>query len=181
MIRPKDIGRWTLYSLTDWQYHGNKLGCDDLLDEDGNLVVTINVMDIAKDEVFEESYLVEGVPKKVFVLEADNRWSIYLKLKWLTPEIIQQALDEFGWLVDKRFTFEPYVLPQQLERRYRRRRERERREVEQAREKGELRDADEFLAELKQQDEKGEKKGRHSPKKVSDKRLAEIKIQKLKF
>src|ERR1035441_4302726 len=119
----------TLYSRADWKFHKNRLGYDDVIDAKGRLVATVGVMDIAADEVLQEQYLAFGTPKEIFVRAADGRWSIYVAVAWLTPAVVQAALDSLGKLLGRAFVFEPHNLPERLEARYRREAERMRKDA----------------------------------------------------
>ena len=77
-------------------------------------------MDIAADEMLQASYLGGGMPKELFVREADGWWSIYLSVPWLTPTNVQSALTNLAKLLRRTFVFDPYRLPTKLEARYRR-------------------------------------------------------------
>lgn len=170
----------SLYSLADWKYHHNQLGYDDLVDGGGRLVVTVNVLDIAVDEMLSREYIAAGFPKKMFILESDNRWMIYLNAKWLTPKIIQQALDEFGKMVGRRFRFEPNRLPPNLDKRYRKVSERMRQEVEHARTHSGLKSAAGLLKTFKKNEIRRKIQSKEKLA-VASKRLVEIIAHKLKF
>jgi hypothetical protein len=109
----------TLYSRADWKFHKGRLGYDDVVDGHGRLVATVNVMDIAADEMLRESFLADEPPREIFVRDADRSWSVYLSVTWLTPKTVQAALDKLGKLLGRAFCFEPYRLPPKLTARYR--------------------------------------------------------------
>ena len=117
---PSNMKTETLYSRADWKYHKDKLGYDDVIDSRGRLVATINVMDIAADEMLRESYLADEPLSEIFARDADGYWSIYLSVNWLSPKNVQAALDKLGKLLGRAFCFEPYDLPAKLSARYRR-------------------------------------------------------------
>jgi hypothetical protein len=110
----------TLYSRADWKFHKNRLGYDDVIDAKGRLVATVSVMDLAVSEMLQASYLEGGVPKELFILEADGCWSVYVAVPWLAPAKLQGALQRLGQLLGRTFAFDPYHLPERLEARYRR-------------------------------------------------------------
>ena len=159
----------TLYSRADWKFHKNRLGYDDVIDAKGRLVATVSVMDLAVSEMLQASYLEGGIPKELFILEADGCWSVYLGVPWLTPATVQAALQRLGTLLGRTFVFDPYRLPAQLKARYRREaramRESAKRTVPAAA----------LLAKLKSRAAKEPK--RRLP---SDKRMAALLTQKLK-
>ena len=172
--------RISLYSLADWKYHRNRLGYDDLIDERGRFVVTVNVMDIARDGVLSRGYAEGGLPKRMFVLEKDNYWTIYLNLKWLTPRAVQRALDEFGRIKNRRFVFQPHRLPSDLAKKYREAAERARQEVECERARGGLMSASKFFGIFKKEGSQRKTQSMRNPV-VAPKRLIEISTHKMKF
>ena len=178
--RRKTQRKISLFSLTDWKFHNDRLGYDDLIDGRGRLVVTVNVMDLARDEMLNPVYLKSGLPRRIFVLENDNYWTVYLNLKWLTPRAVQRALDEFGGIVGRRFTFKSNRLPANLSRKYQNAAERMRRGVERARSRGELKSASGFLRKFRPggTQRKTQPIGAAGP---SPRRLLEISTHKLKF
>jgi len=76
---------------------------DDVIDSRGRLVATINVMDIAADEMLRESYLADEPLSEIFARDADGYWSIYLSVNWLSPKNVQAALDKLGKLLGRAF------------------------------------------------------------------------------
>ena len=171
--------RTSLYSLADWKYHRNRLGYDDLIDRKGRLVVTVNVMDLARDEMLSPTFVATGVPKRMFVLEDDNYWTIYLNVKWLTPRAVQRALDEFGRIKNRRFVFQPHRLPSILAGHYREAAVRRRQEVERERARGGLIPAHEFWKQFKKRGARRSTKPRE--KSPDPKRLMAVSTHKMKF
>ena len=169
-----------LYSLADWKFHNNKLGYDDLVDEKNNLVVVVSVMDIALGEILNSSFLEEKAdqPKKLYVLGKDNIWSVYLDVKWLTPTNVQQVLNEFGQLVNKKFIFKPYILPNDLKIKLDKKVAQWANETKETLSPASIKKSEEFLAKLKKE---GKKYKNKTVKKIPDKRLIEIINHKMKF
>ena len=170
-----------LYSYADWKSHKNKLGYDDLMDEKGHHILTISVMDIALNDVLNESYLVEPIerPKKIFIQDKDNSWDIFLNTKWLTPALVQKSLSEFGNLVGKKFKFEPHTLPKNLKVRIERKHAEWDKDSKEALSPAETKKSEEFFKKWKKEME--EYKKTKVVKKISGKRLIQIITHKLKF
>lgn len=110
----------TLYSRADWKFHKNRLGYDDLIDANGRFIATAHVMDLAVSELFTRDYVEDEWPKELYLLDAKDSWSIYLDVPWLTPSIVEAAINKFGKMFETTFVFKPYELPKRLEARYRR-------------------------------------------------------------
>ncbi len=172
-----------LYSLADWRSHRGKLGYDDLVDARGKFVLTVNVMDLAVNELLTDSATSEGKPRQLFILDYDGHWSIYLDAKWLTPRNVQTTLAAFGRLVGKRYNFEPYSLPQPLERRLRADAAKRDRELERERASDQLKELGDFFKEM-QKERKKVRSRRAEPKpetRVSPRRFFELSTNKMKF
>ncbi len=168
--------------MADWKAHKDKMGYDDLVDENNKLIVTVHVMDIALDDTLHSSYLEKGadIPKRLYILDDDDAWSIYLNVQWLTPTNIQEVLNEFGRLVGKEFTFKPYILPQNIKMRMEKKAIQWKKEAEEAMTPKEMERSRKFMEQMKKDAEVYDA-GPKVIKKISDKRLLEIITHKLKF
>ncbi len=109
-----------VYPRADWKAHNNRLGFDDLIDANGRFIATINVMDIAVSEMLSLSYLESDRPKELWALDKDGCWSIYISVQWLTPAIVNAAVQRLGKLLGRSFKFDAHHLPAALQTRYRR-------------------------------------------------------------
>lgn len=143
-------------------------------------MVTVNVMDLGRDEMLNPAYVEGGVPRRIFVLENDNCWTIYLNVKWLTPRAVQRVLDEFGGIVGRRFIFRPNRLPVNLARKYRKAAERRRGEIERERARGGFKSGNEFLMRFKKRGTQWVIQHQVKPI-IAPKRMIEISTHKLKF
>lgn len=167
----------TAYSVADWKYHKNKLGYDDVIDKNGRLIGTIGVMDIATNEILNKDFD-DSRPKEIFMLDDDGYWSIFIDAVWLTPQKVQEVLDQLGKLVNRKFTFDPYRLPATLEKKYAEKRKRYEKEIDE----GHATKLD--ISSLSELPDVGIIKNNTIKKKesaISDKRLAEILTHKLKM
>lgn len=169
----------TVYSQADWKYHKNKLGYDDIINEEGRLVATVGVMDIAVHDLLNNDAS-DDCPKEIFMISADGCWSFFIDETWLTPQKVQTMLDKLGKLTNRKFLFEPYQLPKALEQRYQKDRERYEKEIDEGHatpldisKLSDWRETDIFKESEKDEENK-------SPA-VSDKRLAAILMHKLKM
>lgn len=167
-----------LYSLADWRFHKNKLGYDDIIDKENNLIIVISVMDIACDEVLQSSFYDEkDKPKKLFILDNDNTWSVYVRVNWLTPKIVQNILKDFGALIRKEFIFEPYTLPKNLTVKFQKKVEQWNKEVKEI-SQSDIRKSKEFFKKIKLESKAYKSK---LPKKIPNKRLLQLITHKMKF
>ncbi|HEX4104406.1 MAG TPA: hypothetical protein VHZ04_02935 [Candidatus Paceibacterota bacterium] len=97
------------YSQADWKFHKNKLGYDYIIDDNGRLIATVNVMDMAALDILSEKYQGNDLPKE-----------------------IQIALNKLGKLTNQRFAFNPYQLPARLKQHYQQEKQEFEEEIEQA-------------------------------------------------
>ena len=157
------------------------MGYDDLVDEKGRLILTISVMDIALNDVLNESYLVEPVqkPKKIFIQDKDGSWDIYLNVEWLKPALVQESVNEFGNLIGKRFKFKAYILPKTLKEKIDKKHAEWDEEGKTALSPAEIKKSNEFFGKLKKEAKEYEKN--KIIRKIPGKRLIQIITHKLKY
>lgn len=103
-----------IYSITDWDYHKEKVNWDDFFNEKGKFFLTIATMEMAKEDSFLPEDAGKGrepFPKRIFVQEKDKSWTVYEDVKYFTPKKVQKLLNDLGKLTGKKFVFKYKVIP----------------------------------------------------------------------